>query len=347
MTVAPVPYTPGDGDADLVARVRAGDDRAFEKLYVRYYARIGRYVAALVGDHGRGEDVTQEVFLSALRSMRSSVRPIARRIRVPVQRSSGRNPTHPLPSLSNRGLVNLSVCISSQSIRETAIERDRSRLFPVLYRQTPSKYLSSPRLRPEWTSGTRTREMPSSSPAFSAGLELFLRAGAWARSSCCATTAFSGAARRGPEPGDGAVVCAAVEATSTWPPTTSRSTPTRGWATTRFWPTRSGCGPAPVGEDKGRAIGPRGASRTTASPSASSSGGCRRDGHDRSLRAGRPTRPHDRIVSGGAARQVSEAIALGLDAYLTGEPTESVMTAAEEAASTSSPPATTPPRRSA
>jgi dinuclear metal center YbgI/SA1388 family protein len=36
------------------------------------------------------------------------------------------------------------------------------------------------------------------------------------------------------------------------------------------------------------------------------------------------------IVSGGAARQVSEAVALGLDAYLTGEPTESVMTEALE-----------------
>ncbi len=36
------------------------------------------------------------------------------------------------------------------------------------------------------------------------------------------------------------------------------------------------------------------------------------------------------IVSGGAARTVSEAIALGLDAFLTGEPTESVMTEALE-----------------
>ena len=36
------------------------------------------------------------------------------------------------------------------------------------------------------------------------------------------------------------------------------------------------------------------------------------------------------IVSGGAARQVGEAVALGLDAYLTGEPTESVMTEALE-----------------
>jgi dinuclear metal center YbgI/SA1388 family protein len=36
------------------------------------------------------------------------------------------------------------------------------------------------------------------------------------------------------------------------------------------------------------------------------------------------------IVSGGAARQVADAVALGLDAYLTGEPTESVMTEALE-----------------
>lgn len=37
------------------------------------------------------------------------------------------------------------------------------------------------------------------------------------------------------------------------------------------------------------------------------------------------------IVSGGAARMVSEAVALGLDAFLTGEPTESVMTEVSEA----------------
>jgi dinuclear metal center YbgI/SA1388 family protein len=37
------------------------------------------------------------------------------------------------------------------------------------------------------------------------------------------------------------------------------------------------------------------------------------------------------IVTGGAARLVSEAIALGLDAFVTGEPTESVMTEVREA----------------
>ena len=37
------------------------------------------------------------------------------------------------------------------------------------------------------------------------------------------------------------------------------------------------------------------------------------------------------IVTGGAARLVSDAIALGLDAFVTGEPTESVMTEVREA----------------
>ncbi len=58
-------------DLDLVAAVRAGDDRAFEVLFVRYQPRIAAYVAGMVRDHGRVEDITQEVFLSALRRLRS------------------------------------------------------------------------------------------------------------------------------------------------------------------------------------------------------------------------------------------------------------------------------------
>lgn len=54
---------------DLVALVRRGDDRGFEELYP--------FVLGMVGDHGRTEDVTQEVFISALRRMRETERPIA------------------------------------------------------------------------------------------------------------------------------------------------------------------------------------------------------------------------------------------------------------------------------
>ncbi|WP_028059534.1 sigma-70 family RNA polymerase sigma factor [Candidatus Solirubrobacter pratensis] len=69
--------SPADSDQRLVAAVRAGDDRAFEALYERYQRRIHAYALGMVKDHGRAEDVTQEVFVSALRRMRATERPIA------------------------------------------------------------------------------------------------------------------------------------------------------------------------------------------------------------------------------------------------------------------------------
>jgi RNA polymerase sigma factor (sigma-70 family) len=62
---------------DLIAAVRRGDHRAFEELYARFGRRITAYVQSMVRDHGRAEDITQEVFISALRRMRDTERPIA------------------------------------------------------------------------------------------------------------------------------------------------------------------------------------------------------------------------------------------------------------------------------
>jgi RNA polymerase sigma factor (sigma-70 family) len=67
----------GISDHKLVAQVRRGDDRAFEALYEGYHRRIHAYVFGMVKDHQRAEDVTQEVFVSALRRMRATERPIA------------------------------------------------------------------------------------------------------------------------------------------------------------------------------------------------------------------------------------------------------------------------------
>jgi RNA polymerase sigma factor (sigma-70 family) len=67
----------GPTDHMLVRRVRQGDDRAFEALYSRYQRRIAGYVYGMVKDYGRAEDITQEVFVSALRRMRQTERPIA------------------------------------------------------------------------------------------------------------------------------------------------------------------------------------------------------------------------------------------------------------------------------
>jgi RNA polymerase sigma factor (sigma-70 family) len=67
----------GPTDHQLVGAVRHGDERAFEVLYSRYQRRIAGYVYGMVKDYGRAEDITQEVFVSALRRMRETERPIA------------------------------------------------------------------------------------------------------------------------------------------------------------------------------------------------------------------------------------------------------------------------------
>src|SRR5215213_916997 len=67
----------GPSDHRLVRAVRSGDDRAFEALYTRYQRRIAGYAYGMVKDYGRAEDITQEVFVAALRRMRQTERPIA------------------------------------------------------------------------------------------------------------------------------------------------------------------------------------------------------------------------------------------------------------------------------
>ncbi|HKH16562.1 MAG TPA: sigma-70 family RNA polymerase sigma factor [Solirubrobacteraceae bacterium] len=64
-------------DHQLVSAVRRGDDRAFEQLYSRYQRRIAAYAYRMVRDYGRAEDITQDVFVSALRRMRQTERAIA------------------------------------------------------------------------------------------------------------------------------------------------------------------------------------------------------------------------------------------------------------------------------
>jgi len=64
-------------DDQLVAAIRDGSDEALEALFLRYKDRIAAYVRGIVSDQGKAEDIVQETFISALRSLRSSQRPIA------------------------------------------------------------------------------------------------------------------------------------------------------------------------------------------------------------------------------------------------------------------------------
>ncbi len=66
------PLATSHSDQELVAAVRRGSAAAFEELYGRYSARIRAYVLGTLGDRTRADDVTQEVFISALRGLRGS-----------------------------------------------------------------------------------------------------------------------------------------------------------------------------------------------------------------------------------------------------------------------------------
>ena len=64
-------------DHELVTAVRRGEESAFEELFSRYRGRIRSYVSGILADPDRAEDITQEVFISALRRLRDTERPIA------------------------------------------------------------------------------------------------------------------------------------------------------------------------------------------------------------------------------------------------------------------------------
>lgn len=60
-----------DGDNQLVARALEGDLPSFERLVARYQNKIMGYAARMLSDREEAEDVTQEVFIKAYRSLDS------------------------------------------------------------------------------------------------------------------------------------------------------------------------------------------------------------------------------------------------------------------------------------
>ena len=58
-------------EQDLVHQAQKGDKGAFAQLYESYFDRIYRYMVTRIGDRTEAEDITQQVFLNALRSLHS------------------------------------------------------------------------------------------------------------------------------------------------------------------------------------------------------------------------------------------------------------------------------------
>ena len=58
-------------EAELVRRAKQGDEAAFAQLYEAYFDKIYRYVAIRMGDKMEAEDITQQVFLKAIKAISS------------------------------------------------------------------------------------------------------------------------------------------------------------------------------------------------------------------------------------------------------------------------------------
>jgi len=55
----------------LVRRAQQRDQQAFTKLYEEYFDKIYRYIALRIGNKTEAEDMTQQVFLNAIKSISS------------------------------------------------------------------------------------------------------------------------------------------------------------------------------------------------------------------------------------------------------------------------------------
>ncbi len=100
-------------EESLVARAKRGDGVAFSELYEANFDRIYRYTALKIGDRMEAEDLTQQVFLNALKSISSFkwqgapfsawLYRIAHNQVVDYLRKKGREPSVPLDERASSG----------------------------------------------------------------------------------------------------------------------------------------------------------------------------------------------------------------------------------------------------
>ena len=58
-------------EVSLVQRAKQNDEVAFAQLYEEYFDKIYRYVTIRIGDKMEAEDITQQVFLNAIKAISS------------------------------------------------------------------------------------------------------------------------------------------------------------------------------------------------------------------------------------------------------------------------------------
>lgn len=123
MTLAQVEDSPIDWEGALVERARAGDTRAFERLYREHTGRVYGLCLRMTREPHTAEDCTQETFINAWRALaqfetRSSFGTWLHRIAVNVALAKRRKSARDEP-------------VADVEVEEEAVERDWTLETPV------------------------------------------------------------------------------------------------------------------------------------------------------------------------------------------------------------------------
>jgi RNA polymerase sigma-70 factor (ECF subfamily) len=151
---------PAEGEAVLVDRAKAGDRDAFEELVRRHAERLYAVVLRFVADGDEAQEVTQEAFLRAWRSMarfegRSRFFTWLYRIGInEAKRRAGRRPPVPVASLEDEPVPEAPDW--SQAPETRSEQADLRRLLEQAIRSLPVEHRATIVLRD--VEGLSTRE---------------------------------------------------------------------------------------------------------------------------------------------------------------------------------------------
>ncbi|HPF41718.1 MAG TPA: sigma-70 family RNA polymerase sigma factor [Phycisphaerae bacterium] len=134
----------GQGDAELLAAIRAGRHDAYQQLCDRYWNAIHRYATSYLHDEARAEDVTQETFAKLTDAdtlPEGDVRPwlykVARNKCLDTLRRWQRSPTH------NRNIrTGFDVARNTAGPRTRMARDERRELIRQLIDEMPEEYRS-------------------------------------------------------------------------------------------------------------------------------------------------------------------------------------------------------------
>ncbi|WP_261398853.1 sigma-70 family RNA polymerase sigma factor, partial [Streptomyces misionensis] len=111
------------GDAELIERMRGGDDSAYEELYRRHAGAVRRYARTCCRDEHTADDLTAEVFARMLQAVRGGSGP-EHAVRAYLLTSVRRVAAHWIRSARREQLVDDFAAFAQQAARSTEASDD-------------------------------------------------------------------------------------------------------------------------------------------------------------------------------------------------------------------------------